>query len=262
MQVRRFVASRGAGPGSGGRRVVAVGSGRGGSGTSLVAALLASRADKERGRVLLVDADPLVGTQHLLWGVSEGPGLWALKGGALDPEELLVPISGSLSLITLSAGGDAPTEAEARTLLRRVAGLFGAWDVVVVDAGSRRSSLRSCRDLGASVLLAVGQVDSIGIATTHALLKAAALDAPGLETPVLFNRAAAHEADRAADVLDDGVTRFLDQPLRIAGSFPSDLRLASALEQGALLPGALAESPLLGLADGVLNQLLATVADR
>ena len=261
MQVRRFVASRGAVGASGANRVLAVGSGRGGAGTSLVAALLAARAAM-RGRVLLVDADPLVGTQHLLWGVSEGPGLWALKGGALDPEDLLTPISASLSLITLSAGGDAPTEAEARTLLRRVSSLFSDWDTVVVDAGSRRSSLRSCRDLGVGVLLVVGQVDSFGIATTHALLKAAALDVPGLETPVLFNRAAAHEAERATDVLDDGVVRFLDQPLRIAGSFPSDLRLAAALEQGALLPGALAESPLLGLADGVLNQLLATVADR
>jgi hypothetical protein len=53
-----------------------------------------------------------------------------------------------------------------------------------------------------------------------------------------------------------------EAPIRMAGSFPSDLRLAAALKQGALLSGALAESPLLGPADGLLNQLMATVADR
>ena len=74
--------------------------------------------------------------------------------------------------------------------------------------------------------------------------------------------APAHEAECATDVVGAGVVRLLDDPSRIAGSFPSDLPLAAALEQGALLPGARAESPLVGLAGGVLNQLLATVADR
>lgn len=262
VQVRRFVAGRGALGGRGSERVVAVGSGRGGAGTSLVAGLLAARAGAVGGRVLLVDADPLVGTQHLFWGVAEGPGLGALKGGACEPEDLPVPISATLSLVTLSPGGDVPPEGEIRTLLRRVAALFPSWDTVVIDAGSRRSSLRTCRDLGVGGLLVVGQIDPIGIATTHAFLKAAALDAPSLVTAVLLNRAAAHEAERGAEVLRGGVERFLDVPLRIAGSLPFDPRLAAALEGGATLPGVLAESPLQGLADAVLTQLLATVADR
>jgi hypothetical protein len=74
--------------------------------------------------------------------------------------------------------------------------------------------------------------------------------------------AAALKAECATDVVGAGVVRFRDDPPRIAGSFPSDLPLAAALEQGALLPGALAESPVVGLAGRVLNQLLATVADR
>ncbi len=262
VQVRRFVAGRGASGGRSSGRVVAVGSGRGGAGTSLVAGLLAARAGVAGRRVLLVDADPLVGTQHLLWGVAEGPGLAGMRGGAFEPEDLTVPVSASLSLATLSPGGDVPPEGETRTLLRRMAALFSSWDAVVVDAGSRRSSLRTCRDLGVGALLVVGQVDPVGIATTHAFLKAAALDAPGLFTSVLLNRAAAHEAERGAEVLRGGVERFLDVPLHISGSLPFDARLAAAIEQGATLPGVLAESPLQGLADAVLTQLLATVADR
>lgn len=262
VQVRRFVAGRGALGGRGSDRVVAVGSGRGGTGTSLVAALMAARAGVGGRRVLLVDADPLMGTQHLLWGVGQGPGLAALKGGAFEPDDLTVPVSAAISIVTLSPGGDPPAEGEVRTLLRRITALFPSWDAVVVDAGSRRSSLRICRDLGVGGLLVVGGVDPVGIATTHAFLKAAALDAPGLAPSVLLNRAAAHEAARGAEVLREGVERFLDVPLHIAGSLPFDPRLAAALEDGATLPGVLAESPLLGLADAVLTQLLATVADR
>lgn len=262
VQVRRFVASRGTRPGRGASRVVAVGSGRGGTGTSLVAGLLAARATAAGHRTLLVDADPLVGSQHLLWGVGEGPGVAAMRGGVIEPEELPVAVSSRLSIATLSVGGPDTTEAESRTLLRRIAVLFPSWDAVVVDAGSRRSSLRICRDLGVRTLLVVGQADPVGIATTHAFLKAAALDAPAIETPVLLNRTAAHEAERGTEVLREGVERFLDRPLRIAGSLPADTRLAAAMADGATLPGAFADSPLQGLADALLTQLLATVADR
>lgn len=262
VQVRRFVASRGARTGHGSAPVLAVGSGRGGTGTSLVAGLLAARATAAGHRTLLVDADPLVGSQHLLWGVDDGPGVAALRGGILEPEELPVVVSARLSMVTLNVGGPGATDAEARTLLRRIATLFPSWDAVVVDAGSRRASLRICRDLGVRTLLVVGQTDPVGIATTHAFLKAAALDAPAIEASVLLNRTAAHEAERGTEVLREGVERFLDAPLRIAGSLPADARLAAALAEGATLPGALAESPLQGLADAVLTQLLATVADR
>ncbi len=262
VQVRRFVAARGAPAGRGSAHVLAIGSGRGGAGTSLIAALLAARAQGLGRRVLLIDADPLFGVQHLLWGVGAGPGIAALRGSGLEADDLLVPLGSQLSLATLAPLGGSDLAADVRTLLRRVAGLFSDWDTVVIDAGSRRSSLQSCRDLGAGLLLVVGQSDSIGIATTHAFLKAAGIDAPGLDTAVIFNRVGAHEAEYAAEALRDGVERFLDRPLRVAGVFPADARLASALAAGVLLPGALAESPLWGLADRVLNPLLVTVADR
>ena len=49
-------------------------SGRGGSGTSMVAALIAVAAAGSGTRVLLVDADDLVGPQQMLLGVTPWAG--------------------------------------------------------------------------------------------------------------------------------------------------------------------------------------------
>lgn len=261
-QLRRFVASRGARPDRGAASVVAVIAGRGGVGTSLVAGLLAARAHAAGHRTLLVDADPLVGSQHLLWGVAEGAGIEALRGAVLEPEDLPVEVAPGLSLLTLHVGDGGVSEAEVRTLLRRTTMLFSAREVVVVDAGSRRSSLRLCRDLGVRTVVVVAEVGPVGIATTHALLKAADLDTPELRPSVVFNRTDAHEAERGAETLRDGVDRFLDLPLSLAGVLPLDVRLAAAMAEGATLPDVLADSPLLELGDALLMQLLATVTDR
>lgn len=262
VQLRRFVASRGMRPERGAASVVAVVAGRGGVGTSLVAGLLAARAHRAGHDTLLVDADPLVGSQHLLWGVAEGPGIEALRAGALEPDDLPVAIAQGLALLTLNGGNGVVGEPESRTLLRRIAVLFPARDVVVVDAGSRRASLRICRDLGVRTVLVVGEADPIGIATTHALLKAAALDAPAIHPTVVLNRTDAHEAERGGEILRDGVERFLDLPLTTGGFLPFDPRLTAAMGAGSTLPGALADSPLQGLGDALLTQLLATVTDR
>ncbi len=263
VQLRRFVASRGVRRERATSSVVAVLAGRGGVGTSLVAGLLAARAHAGGHRTLLVDADPLVGSQHIFWGVDEGPGLGALRAAALEPEELPVTIAPGLSLVTLHGGGEGEMrEAESRALMRRIAVLFPSSDIVVIDAGSRRSSLRICRDLGVRTAVAVGGTDPIGIATTHALLKAASLDAPAIRPLVLFNRADAHEAERGSELLREGLEHFLELPLALAGFLPFDARLAAAMAEGAALPAVLAESPLPGLGDALLTQLLATVTDR
>ena len=70
--------------------VIAVGAGKGGVGTSLVSALLALEAARLGEQVLLVDADENVGSLHMMLGLEDaGPGVGALRGGAIEPEDLL-----------------------------------------------------------------------------------------------------------------------------------------------------------------------------
>src|SRR5688500_7118936 len=149
--LRAYVASRPA-PRDGVRAdaattVLVVGSGKGGAGTSVVAAMLALSAAAMGRRVLLADLDEHVGPQRFLLGVAPTHGLGALRRG-VAPEALLVPVSTTLSLLPGgpadgAEAGDAPlAPAERRALLRRAASCFAQHELVVVDAGSRLDGVR------------------------------------------------------------------------------------------------------------------------
>ena len=83
--------------------LVAIGSGKGGTGASLLTALLALGTAAAGARTLLVDADLAFGIQHRLFGLGETPGLAALAGEA-DAEALCTPLTTDLDLL---AGGGA-----------------------------------------------------------------------------------------------------------------------------------------------------------
>ena len=68
-----------------GATTLLVASGRGGSGTSLVSALLAVAAAGDGRRVLLIDADDFVGPLALTLGVQARASWQDLRGGRLSP---------------------------------------------------------------------------------------------------------------------------------------------------------------------------------
>jgi MinD-like ATPase involved in chromosome partitioning or flagellar assembly len=231
------------------RAVVVVGSGKGGSGASTVAALLALVSAAEGLRVLLVDAVPDFGALHLLLGAEPGPGLGALRGGDLEPEDLLVPVADGLSLVTCASAdepGAAPGDVERRALLRRIAGLYDAFELVVVDGGSRRDAVLAACDAGAARLALVCGTDRIALAATHAIVKVAAAAAQAIPVSILFNRAGDAEAEAAFDVLRDGVGRFLGRTVGLAGSVPDDPGFRHAIETGLTIQAAAARSAIAG----------------
>lgn len=91
-----------AGRGPRGTPTLLCASGRGGSGTSLVSALLAVAAAGEGHRVVLVDADDFVGPLALLLGVSPKATWLDLRGGRLTAADVATPVSTTLTLV---AGG-------------------------------------------------------------------------------------------------------------------------------------------------------------
>lgn len=257
---RRAVGAAGARGGDVAPRVVVVGSGRGGVGTSVTAALLALSVAALGRSVLLVDADEHVGPLRYLLGVPMRHALGALRGG-VDVDALLVPVSATLTLLpggpspdgdaTPSAMHDAPvTPAERRALLRRVAALYPRYDLVVVDGGSRLDTVSACCDaalagpLGDATRLAVvASEDAIGLASAYALVKAVAQRAPGIATDVLAARQDAPAATHAFAQLEEATQHFLQRPLRLLGAVPNDGSLDVALRAGMPLQDAAAGSP-------------------
>jgi MinD-like ATPase involved in chromosome partitioning or flagellar assembly len=265
--LRAFVASRPAPPPPGGgagaaTTVLVVGSGKGGSGTSVAAALLALSAAAAGRRALLVDLDEHVGPQRLLLGVAPAHGLAALRAGRA-PDDLLVPVSATLSLLPGGGSDEAPlAPAERRALLRRAAACFASHDVVVVDAGSRldavRAGLETARAAQAAAaaapagggnlavrLLVVTGADPVALAASYALVKSVAADAlaDALPVDVLAGRLDDDDARRAFEHVDAAARHFLRHPLRYAGALPDDATLAVALRAGMPLQDAAAGSP-------------------
>lgn len=261
--LRRFLATASPRrPGPDGAAVV-VGSGKGGTGTSTVAALLALVGAAEGRRTLLIDADRDIATLHLLLGVDAGPGLGALREG-LDASDILVPAAPNLELLSCATdpeeAPDTLGRAEWSPLLRRVVGLYGEYDLVVVDAGSRLEGLRAIETLAPGRLLAVAAADRVALAATHALVKSCTSRVPGLPTTVVFNRSTEPEARAAYNVLQGGVGRFLARSVEYAGTLPDDPRYRQGIEQGQTIQEAATRAALADAVQALAPRITPAVA--
>jgi flagellar biosynthesis protein FlhG len=271
--LRAFVAARpaAAGPAS---NVLVVGSGKGGAGTSVVAALVAIAAAAAGRRVLLVDADPHVGPQRHLLGVAPRHVVADLaRGAALDA--LATPVSATLSLV---AGGPATVvtsahagvdPAEHRALLRRVAALYQNHDLIVVDGGSRLDTVCACCETGGlpARLLVVTGTEPIALAATYALLKAArertaALPGGPVDSEVVVNRHDDDAAQHGFAQVAQACREFLGTTTAFAGAIPDDACLSVALRSGMPLQDAATGSPAAVATHALVERLLAALASR
>lgn len=247
-----------------------VASGRGGSGTTLVSALLAVAAAGDGHRVLLVDADDFVGPLALMLGVLPVAGWQDLRGGRVSPNDIATPVSMTLTLV---AGGAARTgtdgvtlsQTERRACMRRVSSLAEHADLVVIDCGSRLDTVQACITPHADerLLAVTAGADPVAMAATYALCKAVHGRHSALPMDLLVNRHEANEAARCFDSIDAGVRQFLGTSLRFAGAVPSDPTLDAALRAGMPFPDAAAGSPAaIAAHDAVMRALAGASLSR
>jgi len=235
-----------------------VGSGKGGSGTSLVSAILALTTAAEGRRTLLIDADQAFAMQHLLFGVEGGPGLAALRAGA-QPEDLLITAAPNLELISCTA----PTEdyesrlsiGERAVLMRRLRSLYTDFDQVIVDAGSRLDGLRAVSELEPGRLLAITTTDRVALAATHALVKASFARNPIVPVQILFNRTDEIGARGAFELLARGTNRFLKRTLEFIGAIPTDPDFFVELDSGVPISEAATGTEFLDAMVGLAAQI-------
>ncbi|MEQ1691300.1 MAG: cellulose synthase operon protein YhjQ/BcsQ [Gemmatimonas sp.] len=240
-------------------------SGRGGSGTTLLAALLAVAAAGEGARVLLVDADEHVGPLAMLLGVSARASWQDLRGGRVSPTDVATPVSTTLTLVAGGAARHATSSAapmsaaERRACMRRVGMLSHGMDLVVIDCGARFDTISAALapHAGERLLAVAAGADPIGLAATYALCKAVHARHSALPLDVLVNRHEGVEALRCFEAIDAGVRQFLGSTLRFAGAVPTDPTLDAALRAGMPFPDAAAGSPAAIAAHDVVMRTLA-----
>jgi MinD-like ATPase involved in chromosome partitioning or flagellar assembly len=158
----------------------------------------------------------------------------SLRGGATQPEELLVPIAPTLSLLP---GGVSPDDgvlspAERKLLFRRVVSLYPRFDAVIVDAGATLDTVTAACANGVGRFLVVTGADRIAVIATYALVKSLHQTSPTLGIEIVPNRYDDDTATRAFEHVHAAAERFLGLDIPLAGAIPDDPLFASALAAG------------------------------
>lgn len=231
--------------------LVAIGAGKGGTGASLVTALLALSAAAAGVRTLLVDSDLEFGIQHRLFGLDATPGLAALASSS-DATALCTPLVEGLDLLAGGGADASVSDLEHRTLLRRAAECYGQYDLVLVDAGSRLETALRIVGAGAARLVVVSTPEPIAAAAAYALIKAVHARHPAVPADLVVNREDGPSARRTADEIAAAAQKWLGRRVQCLAALPEDTTLRAALGAGLVLPDAASGSPV--------AELLATMA--
>lgn len=252
-----------------GPTVLVCASGRGGSGTSMVSALLALSAAGDGHNTLLIDGDDLIGPHAMLLGVTTAVRWPALLGGGVHSTQLPTVIAPTLALV---AGGRSESAASPlstagrRACFARLHLLAESYALVVIDAGSRLDAVLAAVDsdrIHARLVIVTAGSDPITMASSYALLKAAHTRRPHIDADVLCNRLSDALAARVADTLAHGAEQFLARPLAFAGALPDDTALDAALRAGMPFLDAVTGSPVAVAAhDTVLRMMPAVSTSR
>lgn len=235
--IRRAVAQRAKEPWvASAETVIVVGSGKGGSGGSTVAALLALAASGSARLTLLVDGDEQVGTLHRLLGVEAPNGLGSLYSGSITPDEAILPLDPLLDLLPGGSSTDAEPRTYApgnrRTVFRRIAQLYGSYDVVIIDAGSRLDSVIAAASPAVRRFVAVTGADPVALASAYALIKAIDAKWPGAPIELLVNGHEDDRAHRAHQYVQTACERFLHRDVSFGGTIPEDEQMQAAVLAG------------------------------
>jgi flagellar biosynthesis protein FlhG len=218
---------------------IVIGSGKGGVGKSVLAALLAAHAARSGRRTLLFDASYNQGNQHLLLGQVPRTRLDAVLGGSAAPWDLLLPVDTKLTLLPADSGSPscvALSELDRARLYQRLVGVFLDFDVIVVDTGPGAENTVRAALSQAARLVVVAAPEPTALSDAYALVKMTHLRAPHVGVDVIVNRVASSEqAERSFGSLAVAAERFLHRELAFAGAVIE----SESLRRAACRPGAL-----------------------
>jgi flagellar biosynthesis protein FlhG len=236
-----------------------VASGKGGVGTSVIASLAALTAVERGDKVLLIDASEGGGTLHHLFGVRPTTSLWMLSDERTQPSDVLMSIDERLTLVAggTSGGAVAPsTETERRVAFARLAHVYGDYDTIIVDGGSRLDTVTAIGELADPTLLLVTSADRLALAANYALVKSVTGKRGDAPIAVVANRHSESLAEEACDFLIGACSHFLGRTIDVAGVVPDDPCLQAAVGAGMTVRDAFDGSPAAEAMRGVVSKVL------
>ena len=242
-------------------RVIAVASGKGGVGKTVIAVTLAHALAQLGRRVLLFDADLGLANVDIQLGLMPEADLSAVAAGRMSlAEARLHHPEGDFDIVAGRSGSGVLSALSATSLellLEAVREMTFGYDVIILDLGAGLD--RSVRRMAAfaDTLLVVATDEPTSLTDAYAVLKLHAADAPGADARLVINQAAnVAGGQRTAGKLQRACQTFLGKAPGLAGIIRRDPQITDAIRRQCLLltrhPGSQAGADILAIArDGL-----------
>jgi flagellar biosynthesis protein FlhG len=238
---------------------VLIASGKGGVGTSSIAALAALSASERGERVLLVDASETAGSMHHLFGIRPTQSLWTLIDSRVRPEQVTTDVGDNLTIVPGGTSAEAmmPTnDHQRRSALTRLAQLYSRFSLVIFDGGSRLDTITAISELADPALLLVTSADRLALAANYAVVKSVSTRRPSSIISVVTNRHGESVAAEACEYLVGACTHFLNRAIDVVGVIPDDPCLQAAVGAGMSVYDAFDGSPAADAVRGVITRFI------
>jgi flagellar biosynthesis protein FlhG len=251
-------------------RLTALGSGKGGTGKTLMAVSLAYALSHQGERVLLCDADLGLSNTSVHLGLESGGNLPGLLANDCSLRDAIVPVlggaaeRGGFDLLAAAAGSGYLADFNETDAARLVASLRAerSYDRVLLDLGAGVDSSLMHFAAASDETIVVMTPDPASLTDAYAFVKILlrAFTAPPF---IVVNMSANDaEAGRTADALTATCRTFLKTTLEYLGAVPRDPKAVDALRQQCHLLKLHPQAPASRAIEAIAARLHARVAPR
>lgn len=220
---------------AGSARAIAVASGKGGVGKTVIASNLAIALARQGHRVVLVDADLGTANIDVVMSIDAPYDLSHVVRGERSIEDVAIEVEPGLRVVAGASGlaSIADLSANARmALIDGLSSLEQGADLIVLDCGAGISQNVLSFALAADLILVVTTPEPTSLTDAYALVKVVARSPNPPEIGVVVNQASGErEAREVGQRLASVAHKFLGVTLRTAGHIRQDDHVRRAVRQ-------------------------------
>ncbi|MEO5367888.1 MAG: MinD/ParA family protein [Magnetococcus sp. WYHC-3] len=243
-------------------RTLAVTSGKGGVGKTLISVNLAMAFARRGQRVLIIDADLGLANIDVVLGLSPQFTIHDVITGAKTLDE--VALAGPEGVTVLPAASGVAelahmTEEQRLVFMDHIDHWNRDFDVVLVDTGAGISENVRYFVLAVERIMVVATSDPASITDAYALMKVMFMNHRIKHFDLLVNQVrSSKEALEVYRAISNVADRFLSITLNYNGFIPQDPHVSRALRQQKPVAAVLPESPVVAALDTLAERLLQT----
>ncbi|MEJ2052810.1 MAG: AAA family ATPase [Calditrichaceae bacterium] len=214
--------------------IIAVTSGKGGVGKSMISANLAISLQHINKKVLLIDADIRLGNLDLILGTRSKYNITDVVSDSVDISEAIIKAPGNIDVLPVSSAFGELIKTE-DYILKKLAQSFArfnhTYDIIVLDTGAGIAQTVISFLLGADKILVVVSTDPASIADAYTVIKVVKSMNPDIPIFLTVNMAASQEeGDTLYKKLNLMVHKFLNSKIIFGGSLLHDDLIAKSVK--------------------------------